>query len=169
LVARVAAVVDSYFKSFCDGRESGPNNLILTHIYLLIGCAFAPTISFVLLDGGFFSGDFLIFGLSGVVFLGIGDSLASIVGKDYGSTPWVKHSSKTHEGSTVLVFAVVIVLYLLSVWLFPRMCTIFLYVILATIGVAVVEGCTLQHDNLVCPVFFFIALLQLYEFFMTLV
>jgi len=65
---------DVYFKSYCDSREKEPNALIVTHIFLLIGCALPPTLSFIILNGGFMNKIFELFALSGLVFLGIGDT-----------------------------------------------------------------------------------------------
>lgn len=36
-----------WFKSFCTDREKLPEVMILTHIYLLMGCAFPFTIAYI--------------------------------------------------------------------------------------------------------------------------
>jgi dolichol kinase len=77
-----------WFKSMSNGRERIPANMIVTHIYLLMGCAFPPTASFILLSGGVYNSEWTLWSLSGVVFLGIGDSCAAVFGKQYGKTLW---------------------------------------------------------------------------------
>jgi len=48
-----------------------------------------------MLDGGFFNGEFSVFALSGVMFLGVGDAVAAIFGSRYGSALWSHFSGKT--------------------------------------------------------------------------
>jgi len=69
--------------------------LILSHIYLLLGCSFSVNISFILLDGGFFNCEFGVFALSGVMFLGVGDAVAALFGSRYGTSLWGYYSGKT--------------------------------------------------------------------------
>jgi len=69
--------------------------LILSHIYLLLGCSFSVNISFILLDGGFFNGEFGVFALSGVMFLGVGDAVAALFGSRYGTSLWGYYAGKT--------------------------------------------------------------------------
>jgi dolichol kinase len=73
-----------WFKSFCNGRERMAETMILTHIYLLMGCGFPLAASYVILSGGVFPNDWVIWSLSGVIVLGVGDSSAAILGKWYG-------------------------------------------------------------------------------------
>lgn len=65
---------ETYFKSFCDSREQAPHALIITHIFLLIGCSLPVNITFIFTNGGFFNEYWLLLSLSGIVFLGVGDS-----------------------------------------------------------------------------------------------
>jgi len=61
------------------------DSLIVTHIYLMLGCALPLTLSFILFDGGLFNGEFVTVALSGVIFLGIGDVSAALYGRSYGT------------------------------------------------------------------------------------
>lgn len=72
--------LNSYFKRYCDKREKEDSSVIISHILLLMGCAFPPTASFILLSGGFMNLPFILISLSGVLFLGIGDTVAAIGG-----------------------------------------------------------------------------------------
>lgn len=85
----------TWFKQFCNGRERMAETMILTHIYLLMGCGFPLTASYILLSGGVFPNEWVIWSLAGVIVLGVGDSAAAILGKWYGRTKWRELSSKT--------------------------------------------------------------------------
>ena len=135
------------------------NQMMLTHLYLLIGCAFPATITFIILDGGFMDGELAVFAYSGVVLLGIGDSVAAIYGKMTGSGRWRFHyHNKSQEGSFGLILATVFAYYLFCSKVYPGICHLFPMVLFATIPVAMLEGLTTQFDNLVCPIFYFITL-----------
>lgn len=54
----------------------------------------------MLLDGSQFNDKFIYFSLSGLIFVGIGDSMAAIGGKFYGKTRWINRN-KTIEGSII--------------------------------------------------------------------
>ena len=63
------STLDKYFKAYCvHEREKEDNGVITTHIELLMGCALAPTLSFIILDGGFFNSEFASFNFSGIMF-----------------------------------------------------------------------------------------------------
>jgi dolichol kinase len=82
----VSTRLNEYFRSFCGVREE--KTLILSHIYLLLGCSFSVNMSFILLDGGFFNGEISVFALSGVMFLGVGDAVAAVFGSKFGTSLW---------------------------------------------------------------------------------
>ena len=60
-----------------------------------MGCSFPPTAAFILQNGSVFTSEWVLWSLSGVVFLGVGDSLAAIMGKIYGKTRWREDTKKT--------------------------------------------------------------------------
>jgi dolichol kinase len=82
------------------------DTMIVTHIYLLMGCALPVTATYILLSGSVFPSDWTIWSLAGVVFLGIGDSAAAILGKKFGKSRWREMGAKTQEGSSYLVVSV---------------------------------------------------------------
>lgn len=80
------AALHVFMSEFTDHKDSGP--VILSHFYLLTGCA-APL---------WLEGDSSIIHQTGVLVLGVGDALASVVGRRYGRVYW-PGSCKTVEGS----------------------------------------------------------------------
>ena len=129
-----------------------------------MGCAFAPTINFIIVDGGFIPNDLSIIGLSGACFLGIGDTAAALYGKAQGKTLWSKLSSKTTEGTFACIVAVSSVYCLLLCFhenpLLKVMMTV---IVFASALAALFEGTTLQFDNLICPVVYYWAIMQMFE------
>ena len=73
----LAESTSKWFKSFCSDRERLPSTIIITHIYLLMGCAFPVCATYILVNGGIFAPEWTLWSLSGVTFLGIGDSCVS--------------------------------------------------------------------------------------------
>lgn len=128
--------------------------LIATHIYLLMGCAFPMTVSYIILRGGPFPEDWVCWSCSGVIFLGIGDTIAAMMGKMYGSSRWRDASKKTKEGSSFCVWAIISFYYFINVIIDPKINNYFLCFVMAAIAASVLEGCTLHYDNLVCSMFF---------------
>ena len=89
------------------------------------------------------NGDLAVFAFSGVIFLGVGDTIAALYGRMAGVSGWRPNChSKTQEGSFGLVCTVSIVYYLFCYKVFAPMCSMFLLVILGTIAAAVLEGWT---------------------------
>jgi dolichol kinase len=115
----------------------------VTHIYLLIGCAFAPTFAFILVDGGFITNELCIVGLSGVLFLGVGDTTAALYGRTFGRSRWSKKSSKTSEGTWACIAAVSVAYYLmLAMHENPFFKGFFMVIAFATFLTSIIEGMT---------------------------
>jgi dolichol kinase len=136
------AALHIFMSEFLDHKDSGP--VILSHFYLLTGCA-GPL---------WLEGHSRILHQTGVLVLGIGDALASIVGRKYGRHCW-PGSSKTAEGTLAFFTSVV-----LSAWLLrltglcePFDMAKYAFVIAA---LALLEGVSDQHDNLILPIFAYI-------------
>lgn len=160
------ASVSTWFKEFSDGRERLQGTLIMTHIYLLMGCALPFSASYIVLSGGVFPSEWVQWSTSGVMFLGIGDSAAAILGKRYGFTQWRSISKKTMQGSSFCVWALGGSYYLLNNAIDPYLNYLFLCVVFAAIPTAILEGYTLQYDNLVCSMFFMVAMVFFHTNFM---
>ncbi|RIB11599.1 hypothetical protein C2G38_94956 [Gigaspora rosea] len=79
-----------FLSEFLDNRDSGP--CILSHLYLLIGCAACI----------WMQGTSVLANISGILTLGLGDAMASIIGKRYGRKRW-PGTTKTIEGSIAFI------------------------------------------------------------------
>ncbi|CBQ69732.1 conserved hypothetical protein [Sporisorium reilianum SRZ2] len=136
------AALHVFMSEFLDHKDSGP--VILSHFYLLTGCA-GPL---------WLEGHSRILQQTGVLVLGIGDSLASVVGRRYGRLYW-PGSSKTVEGTAAFVTSIMASAWLLRLvgWCEPFDSAKY-FVVIAALGL--LEGVSDQHDNLVLPIFGYI-------------
>ncbi|KHN76467.1 Dolichol kinase [Toxocara canis] len=92
-----ASYLDDWFLVFVDSQDSG--NLILTPIYLLAGI-FLPL--FISPVSNFES--IHLYHFAGVLTVGVGDSLAAIVGSRYGTHHW-SGSAKSKEGTVTMALS----------------------------------------------------------------
>ena len=174
----LAAPLSAFFARFLDSRDGG--TLVLTHLYLLLGCALplwladalpgiaslpaaaagagagAPPRS-VALDVAPFAG---------VVVLGMGDAVASVVGIHLGRCRW-PGTRKTVEGTAAAAASMLLLLLLLrrllqggrghAEWLGPA--TDWWAAALCTALVCLLEAWTSQIDNLFLPIYYCAVLL----------
>ncbi len=106
------AALHKYMVQFTDVRDNGA--LILTHVYLLIGCA-SPLWYLVAARaaGATFSPKVrLIIAAGGILSVGIGDSAAAVVGTLHGRIRW-PNTRKTLEGSAAACVSMFIATQLL--------------------------------------------------------
>lgn len=157
-VPQVVAVVDPFMNRYRDDRDEG--TAVLSHMYLLMGCAL-PVFFAYFMHRGIFSATSLLVALSGVAVTGLGDAAASYCGINFGRHHW-PGSKKTLEGTAAMVF---------SVLLFQSFCLVAVgfqglslaswgRLVLADVLVALLEANTDQIDNLFLPLFH-VALLQM--------
>lgn len=137
--------IQSSFAVFLDEKDNG--SLILTHIYLLIGCSLplwlchgVEAVTRVQL-------------LSGVLCIGIGDSAASYFGSKFGRFKF-PDSPKSVEGTVASIISQLIFLHGLN-YLGWIVVTDWFPLYLPVIIVSVVEALTTQVDNLVLPLLFY--------------
>eukprot|EP00347_Sterkiella_histriomuscorum_P023226 403335466 len=156
--------LDSYFKAFTDQREQQPNQLIVTHILLLMGCAMPNTIYFTILNGGFQNKYTQLVTVSSILFLGVGDTAASLIGSRYGTSKWKNNSNKTSEGTISLVVFTFIAYLMIINLIFPKYLDIFMVVLFSTIMVGFAEGLSHQYDNLVCSVLYFFLINMIHNY-----
>lgn len=114
----------TYFLApYVDGRDHrGP--VIVSHIFLLIGCAIPLWLSLAAIER---TGETPWEGwdvprrelgmISGVVCVGMGDAAASLVGRRYGRRRWCWSGGKSLEGSSAFALAVVLGLSCARLWL----------------------------------------------------
>uniref|UniRef100_A0A0W0F7P5 dolichol kinase n=1 Tax=Moniliophthora roreri TaxID=221103 RepID=A0A0W0F7P5_MONRR len=134
------ASIHLFMNEFLDQKDSG--TAILSHFYLLTGCAgslwlekyvfvlatpclrcprssegsvIVPECSLSIRHHSFDSGSPLL-EFTGILVLGVGDALASIVGKRVGIHRWSPTSSKTLEGSVAFTVSVVICAWVLRLF-----------------------------------------------------
>lgn len=133
----ISNFIDLWFKKFVDEREK---TLVTSHLQLLLGCAIPCTLCFIVLDGSQPDGLFKAWSASGILILGIGDSLAAIMGKWLGKLRWRKEHGKTVEGSFYGTIATTLGFYVLTKMYVPEYLNYILEVFLAALVSFFVEG-----------------------------
>ncbi|KAJ5035640.1 uncharacterized protein L3040_008105 [Drepanopeziza brunnea f. sp. 'multigermtubi'] len=114
----------AYFLTpYVDGRDlKGP--VVISHIFLLIGCAIPLWLSLGTLPQT--GNDYLsgwevptreVSMVSGVICVGMGDAAASLIGRRYGRRKWLWGGGKSIEGSVAFATAVGLALVLAKAWL----------------------------------------------------
>jgi len=148
-IPRLSSYLHAKSTTFLDKYDSGP--LILTHIFLLIGCAFP-----LLVDSTDNSTDMATV-ISGTILLGVGDSFASIIGSKFGSHRWISSSKKTVEGTVAAYLSVRFAFFVLNISIDWRM-------ELATAFAVLFEGVLTQVDNLCLPIIY-LTLIRIFKRF----
>jgi dolichol kinase len=160
--------------SFVDARDSGL--VFVSHFALLLGMAAPVWLSAALREedgggegatggGGGGGGGPWAAGLAGVVVLGVGDTMASVVGRRWGRTPVARGSPKTVEGTAGGAAAALAAWGALA-WAAPALREASSWgggggggvaagFAAATAAAAVLEAATAQLDNLVVPLQYF--------------
>lgn len=137
--------IHSFLKAFTDSRDS--DVLIISHFSLLLGCAIPVWLS---------STDRPLAAYAGILSLGIGDTMASVVGYNFGSMRLSSSSKKTWEGTIAGILSIfaasVLVSYMLPA--FPLVEQIGSMAI-AAICAGLVEAFTSQLDNAFVPIVYY--------------
>ncbi|GAB5355847.1 hypothetical protein AAMO2058_000240200 [Amorphochlora amoebiformis] len=161
-----AKPLQAFLTQLLDHREKGL--LIVSHIYLLLGCAL-PVILTLLLDRDSYP---ICAPLSGVISLGIGDSFASIVGSNYGGKILTRFQGggKSLEGTLACLFSMVLFGWSLETYLessfSPDSTALsggFKMILGASTLTALLEASTDQMDNLYLPQYYLTWCLLLWE------
>jgi dolichol kinase len=114
----------AYFLTpYVDGRDlKGP--VVISHIFLLIGCAIPLWLSLGTLPrtgAAYLSGWEVptreLSMVSGVICVGMGDAAASLIGRRFGRRKWIWGGGKSIEGSVAFATAVGLALVLAKAWL----------------------------------------------------
>lgn len=128
-------------KEFADSRDDkGP--ILISYIYLLIGVSIP-----IFINGS----------PIGLIFLGIGDSFASIIGKNFGLIKW-SNSEKTFEGTTAFTLSTYLVSSILKyTGLFFTEKSYNALLIVSTLS-GLIEGSSDMNDNILIPGFILILL-----------
>ena len=164
----VSRPLTNFLAPYVDGRDHrGP--VIVSHIFLLIGCAIPLWLSLVDLPRigtdpwqEWEVSERNLGMVSGVICVGMGDAAASLVGRRYGKTKWYWGGGKSLEGSLAFAMAVTVGLMFAYTWLRvgewvswddfnPTLALI--RCVAAASGASVLESVlTAANDNVVVPV-----------------
>ncbi|KAI1614542.1 dolichol kinase [Exophiala viscosa] len=164
----ISKPLTAFLAPYVDGRDyRGP--VIVSHIFLLIGCAIPLWLSLAAAprsgEGPWAGWDTTVRDVnmvSGVICVGMGDAAASLIGRRYGKTKWCWAGGKSLEGS--LAFAIAVVCGLSATWVWLRIggwapwhgqsITLVLgKCIVAGLGASLLESTlTAANDNVVVPV-----------------
>ena len=115
--------IATFLTPYVDGRDlRGP--VVVSHIFLLIGCAIPLWLSLAGVDRagnepweGWEATSRDVSMVAGVVCVGMGDAAASLIGRRYGRRKWPWAGGKSLEGSLAFAVAVTIGLVFARVWL----------------------------------------------------
>ncbi|WVR05441.1 hypothetical protein IAU60_002457 [Kwoniella sp. DSM 27419] len=132
--------VHLFLNEFLDHKDSG--TAILSHFYLLAGCA-SPL---------WLEGPTEILSYFGVLSLGVGDALASIVGRRIGRVRWSTASGKTVEGSIAFLVSMLLCSGLLWLLGLVEPFNPVPYTIATTLA-TLLEAFSAQNDNLILPMY----------------
>jgi dolichol kinase len=161
---------NGFYIAFLDEKDSSAakGGLAVTHIALIMGCAFSLWVNQLLqqtytssaagwsplrspADTWFSSDEKFLAQLPylGLVVLGIGDSVGAIYGINFGRHNWPGGTARTLEGSLCMFFSMVLV-FLLNVT--GSKCHYTFQVSVTMLAMTLIEASTSQIDNLCLPV-----------------
>ncbi|EIW57386.1 dolichol kinase [Trametes versicolor FP-101664 SS1] len=136
----LGAAVHLFMNEFLDSKDGG--TAILSHFYLLTGCA----------NSVWFEGPSRLLQFTGTLVLGVGDALASIVGKRLGRHRWFAANPKTIEGSAAFVTSVCACAWLLRVCGVAEDFSVGRYAVVGGLAAAL-EAFSVQNDNVTLPLY----------------
>lgn len=140
-------MIHHFMNAFTDHRDS--DLLIVSHFSLLLGCALPIWMSF-----GF--NDRPLAPFAGILSLGIGDTMASMVGHKYGVLRWSKTGRKTIEGTAAGIMSVLAACsFLLPLLASTGYIQNWSSLLLAVIASGLLEAYTAQLDNAFIPLAFY--------------
>ncbi|XP_030061893.1 dolichol kinase [Microcaecilia unicolor] len=143
---------------FLDERDSGP--VILTHIYLLLGMSFSLWLfPRSCASSKVTSGTGTLVPYSGVLAVGVGDTVASVFGSALGEMRW-PGTKKTFEGTMLSIFAQIIFVALILI--FDNSVNLnagYTWLLASITLVSLLEAYTSQIDNLLLPLYLQILLM----------
>ncbi|KAI8898311.1 hypothetical protein BC833DRAFT_590364 [Globomyces pollinis-pini] len=139
------SVLNQFFLPFLVERDQH-GNAILSHIYLLIGCALPIWLSNIThpLSNSI--------PLCGTLALGVGDALASTVGKAYGKSKW-PNSQKSIQGTIAFITGLFSSFFILNYFSGSNSSTLGTFIICISTGL--LEAFSHQNDNLMIPLYLF--------------
>uniref|UniRef100_A0ACD6A564 Uncharacterized protein n=1 Tax=Avena sativa TaxID=4498 RepID=A0ACD6A564_AVESA len=141
--------VHKFMNAFTDHRDS--EILIISHFSLLLGCALPKWMS-----SGF--NDRPLAPFAGILSLGIGDTMASMIGYKYGVLRWSKTGKKTIEGTAAGITSVLAACSILVSLLASSGYILSQHLLSLSVAVTLsllLEAYTTQLDNAFIPLVFY--------------
>ncbi|KAH9966245.1 hypothetical protein BGW80DRAFT_1342802 [Lactifluus volemus] len=136
----LGAAVHVFMSDFLDSKDSG--TAILSHFYLLTGCAGALWLE----------APSRLLMYTGILTVGVGDAVASVIGKRVGRYRWSPTTPKTLEGSAGFTLSVVVFAWALRVCGLVEEFSIVRYGIIIGVG-SMLEAVSGQNDNIILPLY----------------
>uniref|UniRef100_A0A7N0US89 dolichol kinase n=1 Tax=Kalanchoe fedtschenkoi TaxID=63787 RepID=A0A7N0US89_KALFE len=139
-------LVHQFMTAFTDHRDS--DILIVSHFSLLLGCAIP-----IWMSSGY--NDRPLAPFAGILSLGIGDTMASMVGHKYGVLRWSKTGKKTIEGTAAGITSMLVACLSLLPLLASTKYLNWLPLLSAVTVSGLLEAYTAQLDNAFIPLVFY--------------
>ncbi|KAH3660326.1 hypothetical protein OGAPHI_006912 [Ogataea philodendri] len=139
----IGAYLDTLFVDFLDDKDR-KGEVLSSYIYLVLGAALPIWFDSKSQEA-----------VAGIITVGLGDSIASLVGKRLGANRW-PGTNKTVEGSVAFVLATLASLSAFRY--FGQNEFSYSNILCTSMLAAIVEGCTTMNDNLLVPVFTYLCL-----------
>jgi len=143
-----APLLQAFYFAFLDDRKDVGDQMIVSHLFLIVGCAAPLWIGQILGTTSLPPSSLSLLGQFGIICIGIGDAMGAVIGKTWGKRKWGRNQ-RTLEGSLAMwcsMTGVGIIVCCTS----ARECWALL---VATIFTTILEAFTVQLDNLVLPLF----------------
>lgn len=144
-VPPLGTILEQHFFVFLDQQDSG--GLILTPVYLLIGCSLPLWFSHSI-NG---HADLKVY--AGIISIGVGDATASLVGQRFGKHRWPS-SKKTVEGTLGAVAFQLLAILILQILRIPGS-SLSAVTLISVILISCLEAFSGHIDNLVVSVYAF--------------
>jgi dolichol kinase len=138
-------LVHSLYDAFVDDRKDDSDHIIVSHIFLIIGCAAPLWISEIISNESSLSSSLLLKEF-GVICVGIGDAMGAVIGKSVGIHKWGRNQ-RTLEGSFAMWSSMIGIGVLTC-----KSMQDFWSLLLATTFTTILEAFTVQLDNFVLPI-----------------
>ncbi|KAL4227283.1 dolichol kinase [Mactra antiquata] len=140
----VGSILNDYLNVFLDEQDEG--DLILTPIYLILGCSLPLWWNIKII---YTQCTFTIY--SGLISVGVGDAMASYIGRKYGKHKW-PGSKKSVEGTLAAFIAQLLAVTILQCFGISG-AIVTMETVLCILLISLLEAFTLQIDNLIIPIY----------------
>ena len=135
------APLQQFYSRYVDPQKDHQDIMVVSHMALILGCA-TPLWIYECMESNLPFTLSSLLPLFGILVLGVGDSLAALVGTSLGETKWPSRSiTRTLEGSAAMWMGMAVCCYS-----FPINCWM-----AAVTFTTLLEAFTMQIDNLVLP------------------